>query len=259
MRVPETLAVDVPVAEEQPLEVPLLDVDAVAGRGVDPVGDDREGGGVGVPGRGRDCSRRPGGSRTARSLLLIEKSPLRMIVPLPTYFAVPDELFALPSMKTVPLIVRVVPSHASLVWPSADVQLYGAPVRSNGLPSRVGALVDRVVGRPARGVEPRRRAAGGGARRLRAEACVQVPEAHVARSVRRVRRAVCGRRPGDGAAAGERRLRDEAGREDVVVDDAPDLVGVPPDAGVRGRVVFRLRSSGRRGSRPGRWPGRPSR
>ena len=46
-----------------------------------------------------------------------------MIVPLPTYFAAPAVLFALPSMKTVPLIVRVVPSHASFVWPSADVQL----------------------------------------------------------------------------------------------------------------------------------------
>jgi hypothetical protein len=46
-----------------------------------------------------------------------------MIVPLPTYLAFPDVLRALPSMKTVPLIVRVVPSHASFVWPSADVQL----------------------------------------------------------------------------------------------------------------------------------------
>jgi hypothetical protein len=55
-----------------------------------------------------------------------------MIVPLPTYLALPDELLALPSMKTVPLIVRVVPFQANLVWPSADVQLYAAPVRSNG-------------------------------------------------------------------------------------------------------------------------------
>src|SRR6476620_11456116 len=59
-----------------------------------------------------------------------------MIVPLPTYFAFVDELRTEPSMKTFPLIVRVLAdgSHASLVWPSAEVQLYAVPVRSNGLP-----------------------------------------------------------------------------------------------------------------------------
>src|SRR5436305_128176 len=47
--------------------------------------------------------------------LAIVKSPLRMIVPLPTYFPTLDELVTLPSMKTVPCIVSVVPFHASLV------------------------------------------------------------------------------------------------------------------------------------------------
>ena len=39
-------------------------------------------------------------------------------------------------MKTVPLIVNVllVASHASFADPFADVQLYVAPVRSNGVP-----------------------------------------------------------------------------------------------------------------------------
>ncbi len=165
-----------------------------------------------------------------------------MIVPLPTYFAAParalraavDEDGPLDSEGgPVPRQLRLAVCRRAAVGGAGEIER-GSP--------RIGALVDRVVRGPAHGVESRRR--GGGARRFRAEACVEVPEAHVARAWRgrhrrRVRRAVCRRRPGDGVAAGERRSREEAGRDHVVVDDAPDLVGVPPDAGVGGRVVLR--------------------